>query len=158
MDLTALTGDLESSALYPDEMVWISQQLKERYGSAFAVTFAPAPWRSMDRTSAGALHRAGVLDLVSPQYYDLAGLYSELAKVDNAVRSLSAGLATAGRGQQARRRLPSRGKPADHDVVVHSGCATGSAATRSFLPGRPSRTLATVGPLHTVSLARYWGR
>ncbi len=80
--------DIESDSLYPTEMAWVSQQLKLTYGPNFAITYAAAPWRAMDQQVVQALYQAGVLDLVSPQYYDLTGLSTEQSKISNAVSSI----------------------------------------------------------------------
>lgn len=60
-----------------DQMIWISQQLKATYGQSFAITSPPAPWRPEDVTHCKAMVDAGVMDMVSPQYYDGPGLADE---------------------------------------------------------------------------------
>ncbi|MEV4900701.1 glycosyl hydrolase family 18 protein [Citricoccus sp. NPDC055426] len=60
-----------------DQMIWISQQLKTTYGQDFAITSPPAPWRPADVRHCKAMIDAGVLDMVSPQYYDGPGLADE---------------------------------------------------------------------------------
>jgi len=92
---TALGGvdgvdwDLESQATFTVSAVVVaSQQLKAKYGASFAVTYCPAPWDSTARALTASLHSAGVLDLVSPQYYDLSGLSGETAKISNLVSSI----------------------------------------------------------------------
>lgn len=60
-----------------DQMIWISQQLKATYGQNFAITSPPAPWRPTDVTHCRAMIDAGVMDMVSPQYYDGPGLAAE---------------------------------------------------------------------------------
>ena len=52
------------------EMIWVSQQLRTIYGSKFAITTPPAPWREIDLTHCRRMVQEGVLDLVSPQFYD----------------------------------------------------------------------------------------
>jgi chitinase len=56
------------------EMIYVSQQLKATYGNDFVVTSPVAPWRQADKDWAVAMNRAGVLDYVSPQFYDGPGL------------------------------------------------------------------------------------
>lgn len=58
-------------------MIWISQQLKATYGPRFAITTPPAPWRPADVRHCKAMIDAGVLDMVSPQYYGGPGLADE---------------------------------------------------------------------------------
>jgi chitinase len=60
-----------------DQMIWISLQLKAAYGQSFAITSPPAPWRPADVTHCKAMIEAGVMDMVSPQYYDGPGLAEE---------------------------------------------------------------------------------
>ena len=57
-----------------DQMIWVSQQLKTTYGSGFVITSPPAPWRAADVIHCRRMIDAGVMDLVSPQYYDGPGL------------------------------------------------------------------------------------
>jgi hypothetical protein len=83
-----LDWNIESTDIYPAEMVWASQQLKAAYGQSFAITYPPAPWRAEDRVVAQALHAAGVLDFVAPQFYDLTGLNTEADKRDHAINNI----------------------------------------------------------------------
>jgi hypothetical protein len=41
-----------------------------------------------DRNLCSALYKAGVLDLVAPQYYELEGLFTESSKISNEVSSI----------------------------------------------------------------------
>lgn len=66
-----------------DQMIWVSQQLKATYGHSFAITSPPAPWRPADVRHCKAMMDAGVLDLVSPQYYDGPGLADEAYIVES---------------------------------------------------------------------------
>jgi LysM repeat protein len=81
--------DIESGTVYPIQLVYIARTLKSIYGSSFAITYCPAPWSSSDRAAVRALYTAGVLDLVSPQYYELSGLTTEASKVANVVNSIT---------------------------------------------------------------------
>jgi uncharacterized delta-60 repeat protein/prepilin-type N-terminal cleavage/methylation domain-containing protein len=51
------------------ELIWIGQQLKGTYGNNFIISMPPAPGHTPDRVTVTAMHDAGVLDLVIPQYY-----------------------------------------------------------------------------------------
>jgi hypothetical protein len=82
--------DIEGGTVWPNQLVYISRTLKSVYGSAFAVTFPPAPWSSADKATCSALYAAGVLDLVAPQYYELTGLSAESDKISNAINSIEA--------------------------------------------------------------------
>jgi hypothetical protein len=55
------------------EMIWASQQLKQRY-PGFLITAPPAPWNNVDKAFCAAMANAGVLDYCAPQYYDGPGL------------------------------------------------------------------------------------
>jgi chitinase len=59
------------------EMIYVSRTLKTFYGDDFVVTSPVAPWRSEDKDWAVEMNRAGVLDYVSPQYYDGPSLNTE---------------------------------------------------------------------------------
>jgi LysM repeat protein len=64
----------------PTEMVWISQQLKAKYGQNFSITCPPAPgagYAPMDRTLTKAMADAGVLTFAGPQFYDSSDLTTE---------------------------------------------------------------------------------
>lgn len=80
--LDGLDWDIESTELYPNEMVWIAQQLKAMY-PGFSITFAAAPWRTSDVSTAKILVANNALDMVSPQYYDLSGLNTETDKINH---------------------------------------------------------------------------
>jgi hypothetical protein len=80
--------DIEGGTVWPAELVYISRALKSAHGDVFAVTFPPAPWSSADKATCSALHAAGVLDLVAPQYYDLTGLSAEPDRVSHAVSNM----------------------------------------------------------------------
>lgn len=83
-----LDFDIEGGTVWPAQLTYIARALKGAYGPAFAITYPPAPWSSADRAVCAALHAAGVLDLCSPQYYDLTGLTSEASKISNMVSSI----------------------------------------------------------------------
>ncbi len=85
--LDGIDWDIESTELYPNEMVWIAQSLKSTY-PGFSITFAPAPWRSTDMATVKVLAQNGALDLVSPQYYDLTGLSTEADKINHMVSNI----------------------------------------------------------------------
>ena len=80
--------DIEGGTLYPSQMVYISEKLKAAFGSNFVITYPPAPWSSAARNLCSTLYKAGVLDLVAPQYYDLEGLSTESSKISNEVSSI----------------------------------------------------------------------
>ena len=65
----------------PTEMIWVSQQLKARYGTTFAITTPPAPHRATDKALVQAMAKAGVLDMASPQYYDWGDGLSSAAHI-----------------------------------------------------------------------------
>ncbi|NUL43982.1 hypothetical protein F7P69_02035 [Cellulosimicrobium funkei] len=75
-----------------EQMIWISRQLKATYGQNFAITSPPAPWRPADIRHCKAMIDAGVLDMVSPQYYDGPGLADE----DHTVESVNEWVALMG--------------------------------------------------------------
>lgn len=79
-----------------DQMIWISQQLKAAYGPSFAITSPPAPWRPADVYHCKAMIDAGVMDMVSPQYYDGPGLAEE-GYIVNSVNEWIARMGDAGR-------------------------------------------------------------
>ena len=57
----------------PAEMVYISQELKKKYGDDFSITCPPHPgagYAPMDRTLTKAMSDAGVLTYAGPQFYD----------------------------------------------------------------------------------------
>lgn len=57
----------------PAEMVYISSELKKKYGGDFSVTCPPHPgagYAPMDRTLTKAMSDAGVLTYAGPQFYD----------------------------------------------------------------------------------------
>ncbi len=61
------------------EMIWISQQLKTRYGTNFSISAAPSPgagYAPSDRIVMSAMAAAGVLDYAAPQFYDDSGYAS----------------------------------------------------------------------------------
>jgi len=57
----------------PQEMIWISQQLKALFGDGFAITAPPQPNSPEDRAMLKAMADAGVLSWAGPQYYDWSG-------------------------------------------------------------------------------------
>jgi chitinase len=61
----------------PAEMIWISQQLKARYGAGFAITAPPQPNSPADRAMLKAMSDAGVLSWAAPQYYDWSGFNAD---------------------------------------------------------------------------------
>jgi chitinase len=75
--------DIEGGTLYPVQLAAIAKALKSRYGRQFAVTVPPAPWSSPFRQACEVLNAAGVLDLASPQFYDLEGLADDASKISN---------------------------------------------------------------------------
>ncbi|WP_052274163.1 LysM peptidoglycan-binding domain-containing protein [Arthrobacter sp. L77] len=79
-----------------EQMIWVSLQLKSTYGKDFAITSPPAPWRPDDMTHCRAMIDAGVMDMVSPQYYDGAGLTTE-GYIVNSVNEWVARMGDAGR-------------------------------------------------------------
>lgn len=81
--------DIESDSMWPGQIVWIAQQLKSIFGSSFAITYPPAPWRFIDRTITSELYKAGVLDFVAPQYYGLTGLNTDTDKINHIVNNIS---------------------------------------------------------------------
>jgi chitinase len=91
-----LDWNIESSDLPVANMVSASQRLKQRFGSDFAITTPPAPWRAAEMTFVRALRDAGALDLVTPQYYDLTGLNTEAARRDHAVNNIGQWVTAAG--------------------------------------------------------------
>jgi hypothetical protein len=64
------------------EMIWASQQLKQRY-PGFLISAPPAPWNRVDQTFCKAMADAGVLDYCAPQYYDGPGLATPSYLADN---------------------------------------------------------------------------
>ena len=60
----AIVGDVQQN------IIWVSRQLKDRYGQSFAITKPPSPSSTHDRNWMAAMHQAGVIDLVMPQWYD----------------------------------------------------------------------------------------
>lgn len=91
-----LDWNIESADLPVGNMVSASQRLKARFGSDFAITTPPAPWRAAEMSFVEALRDAGVLDLVMPQYYDLTGLATEAQRRDHAVANISQWVTAAG--------------------------------------------------------------
>jgi hypothetical protein len=82
--------DIEDGLVYPAQLVYIAQTLKaDADGGSFAVTYAPAPWSSADRAAVRAMSAAGVLDMASPQFYDLSGLTTDASKAANVVSSIT---------------------------------------------------------------------
>jgi chitinase len=59
------------------EMIYVSQQLKSKYGQSFTISCPPAPWRQIDKDFAVAMKNAGVLDFAAPQFYDGSGLNTQ---------------------------------------------------------------------------------
>jgi chitinase len=55
------------------EMVWISRQLKARFGDNFAITSPPQPNDPVQQQLMKGLLDAGVLTYAAPQYYDWSG-------------------------------------------------------------------------------------
>ena len=74
LDWNNYEGDQQPNT---EQMIWVSQQLKTLYGQDFAITSPPAPWRAVDMAHCRAMIDAGVLDMVSPQYYDGPDLAAE---------------------------------------------------------------------------------
>ena len=64
------------SAVEPDvlEYMWISEQLKGRFGSDFLVTSPPAAPAARDKAFCRAMLATGAMDYVSPQFYGGPGL------------------------------------------------------------------------------------
>jgi len=57
----------------PEEMIWISRQLKAVFGEGFAITAPPQPNSAEDRAMLKAMADAGVLSWAGPQFYDWSG-------------------------------------------------------------------------------------
>jgi chitinase len=57
----------------PEEMIWISRQLKAAFGEGFAITAPPQPNSAEDRAMLKAMADAGVLSWAGPQFYDWSG-------------------------------------------------------------------------------------
>ncbi|QCU77654.1 hypothetical protein E7744_05135 [Citricoccus sp. SGAir0253] len=74
LDWNTYEGDQQPNT---EQMIWVSRELKARFGQDFAITTPPAPWRQVDVAHCRAMVEAGVLDMVSPQYYDGPGLATE---------------------------------------------------------------------------------
>ena len=53
-----------------NEMIYVSRELKRRYGSGFLITTPPAAWRQADKDHCRAMVNAGALDYAAPQWYD----------------------------------------------------------------------------------------
>jgi len=64
-------------SLMAQEMIWISQQMKATYGTAFAITTPPAPNYTVHMELVGRLHSASVLTYCAPQYYDWSGFKAD---------------------------------------------------------------------------------
>lgn len=62
-----------SQAPDTSEMIWISQQLKQRF-PGFVISAPPAPWNPVDKAFCQAMVQAGAMDYAAPQYYDGPGL------------------------------------------------------------------------------------
>ncbi|MHA7282049.1 hypothetical protein [Arthrobacter sp. TMS2-4] len=73
-DWTTYEGEQQPNT---DQIIWVSRQLKSFYGQSFVITTPRAPWRPADKAHCKAMLEAGVLDMVSPQYYDGPGLAAE---------------------------------------------------------------------------------
>jgi chitinase len=69
----------------PEEMIWISQQLKALYGADFAITAPPQPNSAEDRAMLKAMSDAGVLSWAAPQFYDWSG-FNEPGFIANRTR------------------------------------------------------------------------
>jgi len=54
-------------------MIWIAEQLRNKYGSTFAITTPAAPNSSVDQQCVLDMKNAGALTWVAPQYYDWVG-------------------------------------------------------------------------------------
>jgi len=80
--------DIEGGTVWAAQLIYIAQQLKALYGTSFAITYPPGPWDPAARSICQEMYKAGVLDLVAPQYYDISGLGNETSKISGAVDSI----------------------------------------------------------------------
>ena len=71
--------------MYSAQLIYIAQALKAKYGPGFMVTMPPGPWDSAAQLVCHAMNSAGVIDLISPQFYELEGISGETAKILNLV-------------------------------------------------------------------------
>jgi|GEM_PF-5378789 len=123
-----LDWNIESADLPVREMVEASQALKARFGQGFAITTPPAPWRVEEMAFVEALRDAGVLDLVTPQYYDLTGLSTEAARRDYAVETISRWVTAAGGADRVGFGFRNVGA-ASHTMTVESAVEVWERAT-----------------------------
>ena len=81
--------DIEEGPMYSAQLIYIAQQLKAKYGPSFMVTMPPGPWDSAAASVCATMYRAGAIDLVMPQFYELEGISGETAKISNLVNYIN---------------------------------------------------------------------
>jgi hypothetical protein len=76
------------------EYLWISYELRRRFGSGFGITSPPAPWSDRDKQFCRAMISGGAMDYAAPQYYDGPGLANPdyiVSNVEEWIRDVAGG-------------------------------------------------------------------